>query len=132
MINLLNADYLRDNSANIVLDTDTNLMWNDDSDAGTLTASWLDAITYCETKNLAGYDDWSLPNFNELFSIIARGHHNPALVSTFQNSASFNYWSSTTYQVSSNRAWRINFDHGHNNHDNKNNLNRVRCVRVVD
>jgi hypothetical protein len=43
--------------------------------------------------------------------------------------ASDNYWSSTTYRNNPNNAWNVNFNDGNVNANNKNNGFRVRAVR---
>ncbi|MBU4055376.1 MAG: DUF1566 domain-containing protein, partial [Proteobacteria bacterium] len=58
---------LVDNGDGTVTDTETGLMWQKD-EAGAM--SWQNALTHCETMDLAGYDDWRLPNRNELQSIV--------------------------------------------------------------
>ena len=67
----LNAELIRDNTTNTVLDTNTLIMWQDDEDSKTIELVWQDAIDYCENNvSLAGYSDWRLPNVNELTYII--------------------------------------------------------------
>jgi hypothetical protein len=43
---------------------------------------WQDAVSYCDALNLAGHDDWRLPNSGELFSsdpVRVRPNHGPRL-----------------------------------------------------
>jgi hypothetical protein len=46
----------------VVLDTDFNLMWLQDASLGGIFMTGYDAITWAETLEYAGYDDWRLPN----------------------------------------------------------------------
>jgi hypothetical protein len=39
--------------------------------------SWYDALAYCEFLTLEGYDDWQLPDINELRSIATLGKEPP-------------------------------------------------------
>ncbi len=45
------------------------------------------------------------------------------------NTATNNYWSSTSYAADSTNAWNVNFNNGNVNANNKTNSNYVRCVR---
>ncbi|MBN2541914.1 DUF1566 domain-containing protein [bacterium] len=57
-----------DNGDGTITDSATGLMWQKgDSEAG---LNWQDALDYAENLNLAGYDDWRLPNAKELQSIV--------------------------------------------------------------
>lgn len=51
-----------------VTDSATGLMWMA-SNADT-TMNWEDALSYAESSDYAGYDDWRLPNIKELQSLI--------------------------------------------------------------
>ncbi len=127
-LSLLQADYIRDNTKEVVLDTTTNLMWQDDADAKTITKNWLDAINYCETLTLGDFNDWRLPSFNELYLLADRNVYNPAISPIFINVSSL-YWSSTTYAPNTTTAWFVNFDGGHDSVNYKTNMYYFRCVR---
>ena len=116
-----------DNGDGTVSDTDTELMWQKATDLGTYT--WQQVLPYCEnlilnndgewtngTPNVSGvkYDDWRLPNRNELQSLVDYSRHVPAINTTyFPNTVSSYYWSSTTYASSPNTAWLIYFHDGY-------------------
>ena len=131
-LSVLNAEYIRDNANEVVLDTTTNLIWQDDADAKTLTKSWVDAIGYCEALTLGGKSDWRLPNFNELYALADRSKVNPAISDRFVNVASSFYWSSTTYVSYSDYAWSVRFYNGVGDGSNKTGSYYVRCVRSAD
>ncbi len=57
-----------DNGDGTITDLATGLMWQM-ADDGT-SRDWEDALAYSENLNLAGYDDWRLPNAKELQSIV--------------------------------------------------------------
>ena len=127
------ADFSR-SSDGIVTDNTTKLQWQDDySDNGgsVKSALWEDAIDYCEALTLGGYDDWRLPNFNELYSIVDYTKHNPAIDTTFQAVVSDTYWSSTSIVSNEDGAWGISFYGGHDSYWNNkfNSSYYVRCVR---
>ena len=123
------ADFVRDDGVEVVNDTTTCLMWQDNNASKTVTKTWQDAIDYCEDMNFAGHDDWRLPNFNELYSIGDRSKTNPAIKDAFENVSSSDYWSSTTNVNSTNDAWYVYFGLGGDYYDGKLNARYVRCVR---
>lgn len=67
-----NTDYGKnrfvDNGDGTISDYATGLMWQK-ADDGT-ARDWQSSIEYCENLELAGYDDWHLPNIKELQSIV--------------------------------------------------------------
>ena len=125
---LLFADFTK--SGDIVTDNQTGLQWQDDTDAKNITKTWTEAIAYCENLSLGGYDDWRLPNINELKSIVDRSKSNPAIVDGFANFSSNYYWSSTTQVGDESDAWYVRFGRGGVYSDGKNGNYYVRCVRA--
>jgi hypothetical protein len=112
----------------VVLDTKTNLIWQDDSNTSTKTQTLTNAIAYCEASTLGGYSDWHLPNFNELYYLANREKFNPALDSGFKYISLNFYWSST-YAGSSSFAWGVYFSNGGGSNNYKASSYSVRCVR---
>ena len=127
-VGMLNAKFIRDNNQDMVLDTQTNLVWQDDSDSSTITKSWSDAIAYCEALTLGGYTTWYLPNFNELYYLGNREKFSPAINDGFLNVSKDNYWSSTTY-IDNSGVWSINFNNGKSTKSDKNLEYYIKCVR---
>lgn len=128
---LLSADFTRSNG--IVTDNKTGLQWQDDySDNGSniKQATWKGAIDYCENLSLGGYNDWRLPNINELRSIADRSRTNPAIDPTFQHTTTSGYyWSSTAHVGYTGYAWGVNFWGGFSHYNFKSSTFYVRCVR---
>jgi len=138
--------YLRDASKDVVLDVSTNLMWQDDAAASTVTKQWLTtanynasdwfdtsgdtATTYCENLTLGGYSDWYLPSKEELAGIVKSTVNNPSISGVFQHTASNGYWSSTTNANYSFPAWIVYFDDGSQYSNSKSYNGYVRCVRA--
>jgi hypothetical protein len=61
-----------DNRDGTITDSATGLMWQQpDSKKG---MNWEDALKYAESLELAGHDDWRLPNAKELQSIVDYTH----------------------------------------------------------
>nr|WP_306139198.1 DUF1566 domain-containing protein [Rheinheimera baltica] len=50
----------------VVVDSATGLMWQDSPANSSLQFGWQQAIDYCENLDHAGFEDWRLPNVNEL------------------------------------------------------------------
>ncbi len=121
------AEFNRDGG--IVTDSISLLQWQDNSIGEKMT--WESAIDYCEnTLTLGGYDDWRLPNINELKSIVDRSRSNPAIMSGFDNFSSNYYWSSTTSKYNSQAAWIVSLHNIRPYHKQMNAATYVRCVRA--
>ena len=135
---ILYAEFIRDNTRKIVIDTATNLIWEDDgavtieyTSGGTASYdNWSDAISYCNNYSVSNISTtWRVPNIKELESIVDIKRSYPAIKSVFQNISSSSYWSSSTIHGSSNSAWNVFFDNGYSNYNDKNYSTYVRCVR---
>jgi len=144
LINLANADFIRDDDKGIVLDTSTNLIWQDepytsaeataysnDTESGK-ALHWASAISYCENLTYGTYSNWHLPNFNELYKIADRSKYNPTINSAFVNVVARRYWSSTTYASDTSYAWSVYFNDGNDYNYDKTYTDYVRCVRPAD
>lgn len=122
-----------DNGDGTITDKATGLMWaKDGNGAGCnngATIAWGAAITFAEGLTFAGYSDWRLPNIKELQSIVDYGTSNPAIDSSFTNTQSGTYWSSTTSAVTTVVAWYVYFGSGLVDLDVKSNPYYVRPVR---
>jgi hypothetical protein len=128
----INAVMLRDAGTldeEVVFDTTTSLIWQDDNDARERTKTWLDAISYCDSLSKLGYTDWRLPNINELYTLVDITTSSPALDSTFEQSSNAKYWSSTTYSYEKTKAWHIDFNTGREDFSLKTSTLNIRCVR---
>ena len=121
------ADFTR--ADQMVTDSSTALVWQDDAEAKTTELAWTDAIDYCEALALEGHTNWRLPNFNELYFITDKSKSDPAMDSTFKNVVSDYYWSSTTLVTSTSNALVVYFFYGNDNAFTKTSERFVRCVR---
>lgn len=82
-------------------DVSTGLMWQDDS--FDRKRSWSGAKSFCSSLEYAGYNDWRLPDINELESIIDKSN-TPAIKNGFKNVVDIDttpYWSSSYWSSSS-------------------------------
>jgi hypothetical protein len=112
----------KDNGNGTVTDNLTGLIWTKHASCFGLR-TWSEALSDCNTLASGGCEltdgsspgDWRLPNIRELHSLIDFGEYNPALPSghPFTNVQSFGYWSSTTYALSTNNAWLVDFYYGY-------------------
>jgi len=124
--------FTRDDSG-VVKDNKSGLYWQDKYTSSIPNMSWEFAIDYCESLSLGSYDDWRLPNFNELYSIADRTKYNPSInTNAFLEVIPHHYWSSTTIEDKRDHAWSVNFYYGYGGSGDwqiKSETNRVRCVR---
>lgn len=111
-----------DTSGDVFIDTDTNLIWQDNIEAKTVKKNWQEAIDYCENLSLIGFEDWRLPDQNMLLTLYKK-------TDEVKNVGSDVYWSSTSDVNESDYAWSGDFDYGDGYHNDKNNDHYVRCVR---
>jgi hypothetical protein len=126
------------NKESLVKDNLTELMWmkktadidnNGSVETDNDTVTWIDALKYCENLNYASYDDWRLPNIQELRSIIKYDTYSPAIDKSVFEIQSSKYWSSTTDTVFINNARGISYYYGNDISESKLNHNYVMCVR---
>jgi Protein of unknown function (DUF1566). len=116
-----------DNGNGTVTDNITGLVWQQEDDS--VEYDWKAAITYCEDSTLAGYDDWRLPNYEELRSLIDFDVYDPAIDKMFLNTKPSGYWTSTTSMSSTYSAWYVDFYYGYVYNYYKTFRYYVRCVR---
>ena len=118
-----------------VTDKNTGLTWQRETGG---TMNWQDALSYCESLSLGGYDNWRLPTIEELRSIVNYRTFDPAIASIFvqdpDNEQYYTidglYWSSTTYAYYTDRAWGTTYFHyGYSTHNHKFDKFNVRAVR---
>lgn len=99
-----------DNNDGTITDNLTGLMWQQDT--APERYNWEDAMHYCENLEMAGYDDWRLPNVQELQGIVDYESYDPAINPVFTAESSW-YWSSSTHESYTDGAWRVFFGHGY-------------------
>jgi RHS repeat-associated protein len=127
----------RDEALEVVTDSDNGLMWQDFADNTGLKYDWESSIEYCEASYHAGFDDWRLPNINELLYVLPNNafEHQTELVfpddEMWSAVVSFRkpYWSSTTASTHEDRAWAIESKSYNSQYFVKADAYNVRCVR---
>ncbi len=120
---------VRDRAKEVVIDSKTHLMWQDNSDAKTVKKNWQGAKGYCQNLSFAGYHDWRLPDINELLSITDYTHTLLPIRSGFENVVARDYWSASSDVDVSYVALGVSFAYGIYGTGNKRNSSYVRCVR---
>lgn len=95
----------------------TGLMWATDGNGegcfNGQTATWSEALDYCENLSFAGYSDWRLPNIRELHSLVNYSITTPKINNNiFVNTKPDRYISSTTHAGFTNSALYVRFDNG--------------------
>ena len=125
-----NATFERNNQKEVVVDSATGLMWQDNSDAQNVKKTWSDAKSYCKNLSYSGYSDWYLPTISELESLVDTKRYNPAIKKGFKNIISSYYLSSSPLVSGSKYAWYMDFKNGNSYYYNKTNSRYVRCARA--
>lgn len=112
---------LIDNGDATITHTKTGLTWKQCSEGyggafcgtgGIGGKTWADAqaaATAANNANFAGHNDWRVPNYKELESIVETACQTPSINWTrFPNTTSGQYWTSTGFG-SAPAAWEVNF-----------------------
>ncbi|MBN2526362.1 MAG: DUF1566 domain-containing protein, partial [Deltaproteobacteria bacterium] len=91
---------------------------------------WTDAVTYCDTLEWGGYEDWRLPDEFALQSIVDYGVYGPSIDNVaFPATVEKRYWSSSSYASDENNAWYVGFTSGSVSNVVKESNLYARCVR---
>jgi len=126
-----------------VVDNTTGLMWmrcslgqvwNGTTCTGTAAIfPWASGLKTAESYEFAGYNDWRLPNKNELESIVEGRCFSPAInVEIFPATPSAFFWSSSPYAAISEGAWSVDFGYGTVIASVKSGSIHIRLVRVEE
>jgi hypothetical protein len=114
-----------------ILDHFTQLEWNPNPSADSIT--WEEALSYAESANALGYEDWRLPNIKELQSLNDEQLINPSVDPIyFPDFGNQKFWSSTSLPNQSVQAWFFETHFGITSHANKTGKNKVLLVRNQD
>ena len=140
-----------DNGDGTITDNATGLMWEKQSDDGTIhdkdnMYTWNNVfaskVATLNSEAFAGYSDWRVPNEFELYSLVNLGADHPATYSVFNSDCveactvltcscppTGTHWSSSTYHSTPSAAWVVHFYDGTTYLYHKDFSNFVRAVR---
>lgn len=90
-----------------VSDIQSGLTWQKSDDG--VRRTWVESRIYCQDLILAGFNDWRLPNKEELFGLILKDHGSPTINEVF-NCRKSEYWSGTGSIFKA--AWYVDFRYG--------------------
>ena len=112
-----------------VIDNNTGLEWTrifpDDK------FDWAGAVKYCRDSEYAGFDDWRLPDYKELRTLVYYGKDVSLAIEDdfFPSTPESFFWTSSADAMESIYAWYVDFSYGVSGRMEKKGFNYVRCVR---
>lgn len=89
---------------------------------------WMEALDYCENLQWAGRDDWRLPSYAELTSLLRFTASGARIDASAFPGAGFSAWSSTSNPDAPNLAGRVDFAAGTVEIALKSDVHGMRCV----
>lgn len=132
-----------DNGDGTVTDLVTGLIWKQCAEGLSTTAAacdtgsaatftWQEALERAQSVGFAFHNDWRLPNFKELMSLVESACAEPAINLTLFpfTPSSIRFWSSTPVRTTPNSAQNVGFGSGYNGPSLKDNTYHVRLVRA--
>jgi len=117
-------------ASDVLFDSRTGLTWQNNSVVKSTKVTWYEAKSYCSNLNLAGHNDWRLPDIKALESIVDVMAYRPSIKKGFKhvNTTGF-YWSSSSVQSDNSFATIMRFEFGEVGAFRKGKELGVRCVR---
>ena len=123
-----------DNGDQTQTDKLTGLIWSKNANLAAAKKTWQEALDYVKTlnsNNYLGYNDWRLPNINELGSLANKGQAYSTWLSGqgFTSVQSDPYWSSSSYSHDTSIVLYVYVSDGNVNGSNRSNVFYVWPVR---
>lgn len=107
---ILPAPYIRTDYGTVI-DLKTNLEWFTNPSPDSMNCE--QALQFAEQSIAGTHDDWRMPNAKELFSLTNQAHSSPSIHPMFGITTSNTmYWSSTTLQNQTDKAWYMDSRYG--------------------
>jgi len=127
---LFAESFKRDNSNEVVIDTNTNLIWIDNKETARLQLSHKDAVPYCENLSYGNSSSWRIPTIEEFQTIVDKKNIKTHINKAFKYNVPTGYWALKAHiRTFWFYADYMNFVSGTAYYDNRNKLKFIRCVR---
>jgi len=111
----------------VVADSKTGKMWTVETKR---VSSHGKAGGAAKKMKAGGFDDWRLPDVEDLFLLADRTRHNPAIdTEYFPDTPSDWFWTSTPYAPVAGYSWDVSFSHGYAHGGRHDHDGFVRAVR---
>ena len=114
---------------NIVTDKKLGLMWQDDESPSRTMKDLKSSKEYCSALKFSIFNDWRLPTYEELMTLVDYDRYDAAIVPLFKKTFSDGYWSASKDISSPNYTWVVDFEYGKTGTTLKSKKHYVRCVR---
>jgi len=114
---------------NVVTDRKLGLMWQDDEHVSNKKRDLSEAKAYCQELEFSVFEDWRVPTYEELLTIVDYDRYDASIVPLFKKTFTNGYWSSSQDISSPNYAWVVDFKYGKTATILKSKKHYVRCVR---
>jgi hypothetical protein len=92
--------------------------------------SWFDADKYCKSLSVDGINEWRVPSYDELITIVDYNKHTLAAMPAFKHVISEYYWSSNEDDKNAKNAKNVYFGNGCPNANLKEDKYYIRCVHA--
>jgi len=106
-------------------------MWQDNTDVINLKLNRLEFKFYCKDLNLANREDWRVPTYKEMISLIDYTQSDPASIDRIEKIVASQYWTSTKSVLKKNQNWFVDFKYGTTDIDSDLQRHHIRCVRKI-
>lgn len=129
---LLQSKTFRNSASEVVVDTNTNLMWIDNIDVIKIKKDHESSIEYCENLVFAGYSNWRIPTIDEFKTIVNKKNYKNYINYAFKYNVPDGYWALKAH-------WRtlwfyadyMHFVSGTPYYDSRHKTKYIRCVRSM-
>jgi len=113
-----------------VKDSKLGLLWQDDEHQSQKERDFNEATAYCQSLEFAMFDEWRVPTYEELLTLVDYDRFDSAIVPVFKKTFAHRYWTSSPDASSPDYIWSIDFLHGRTSTSKKSKKYYVRCVRA--